>query len=84
VVVLLGKVGVDYEDNCSWLVNNSTTSGATTSYNYVYDCSENTNSTASTFYGVTVWIARLTAAYLLLTFAFELITYFGMIKKGER
>jgi hypothetical protein len=82
VIVLLGKVAVDYEDNCAWLVTNSTLSGSTTSYAYDYSCSENTNSTASIFYGVTVWIARVTALYLFMAFALELFQWFAWRKKG--
>ena len=82
VIVLLGKVAVDYEDNCAWLVTNSTLSGATTSYGYEYSCSENTNSTASVFYSVTVWIARVTTLYIFFAFAFELFEWFAWRKKG--
>lgn len=82
VIVLLGKVAVDYEDNCSWLVNNSTTSGATTSYQYTYACSENPNNTARTFYSVTVWIARIVTIYLFFAFVLEVMNYFAWKKKG--
>lgn len=82
-IVLLGKVAVDNEDYCSWLVNNSTVSGSTTSYEYDYTCEENPNSTASSFFVACLWIARLTTIYLVLSFGFELISYFGRKKRGE-
>lgn len=84
VIVLIGKAGLDYKHNCNWLVDNSTTSGSTTSYSYSYQCSTNTQNTANIFYDITVWIARITAAYLFLNFAFELITYFGLVKRGQK
>jgi hypothetical protein len=82
VIVLLGKASVDYEDNCSWLVDNSTTVGDTTTYGYSYQCSENTNTTATTFYSVTLWIMRVTTLYLFFSFAFELFQWFAWRKKG--
>lgn len=82
IIVLLGKVALDYNDHCSWLVSNSTTAGALTSYEYVYDCSENTNNTATIFYDVTLWLGRIVVTYLFLAFAFEIINYFAWRKKG--
>lgn len=84
VILLLGKTTIDYEDNCSWLVDNSTVVGNVTSYEHSYQCSENTNSTANTFYNITLWVIRLVSAYLLLAFAWEAITYFGWMKRGGK
>lgn len=85
MIVLLGKATLDYNDNCAWLVNNSTSlSNSTTSYQYSYSCSTNTNTTASAFYQLTLWIMRLVTAYLVLAFAFELILYLGWWKKGGK
>jgi hypothetical protein len=82
IILLLGKVAIDYEDNCAWNVANSTRVNGVDIYNYTYTCSENTNNTARTFYNITLWITRLVAIYLLMTFAFELIAYFGLVKRG--
>lgn len=82
VIVLLGKAAVDYEDNCAWLVSNSTSTGATTSYNYTYQCSENTNATAPILYRITTWIVTVTTLYLFFAFAFELFQWFAWRKKG--
>jgi hypothetical protein len=79
---LLGKASIDYQDNCSWLVDNSTTVGDLTTYGYSYQCSPNPNTTATTFYTTTVWIARITTIYLFFAFAFELFTWFAWRKKG--
>jgi len=84
ILILLGKTAVDYEDNCGWLVNNSTTNGSTTSYSYAYTCSENTNTTANTFYELTLWIMRLTIAYVVIAGAFQIISYFGWWNKGGK
>lgn len=84
ILLLLSKTAVDYEDNCGWLVNNSTVTGNTTSYNYAYTCSENTNNTATTFYNLTLWIVRLVTAYVIIGFFFQLFNYFGWWKKGGK
>ena len=83
IIVMIGKVGVESYDHCSWLVSNSTTSGNSTSYGYTWTCEPNTNSTASTFYQSTVWVMRLVSAYLVIAFAFEAIEYFGGKKKDK-
>lgn len=83
IIVMIGKVSIEGYDHCSWLVVNSTTSGSTTEYSYDYLCDVNTNSTAGTFYEITLWIMRLTTAYLILAFAFEAIEYFGGKKKEK-
>ena len=84
VVVLLGKVGLDYKNPCAWLVANDTTLGNTTSYQYTYQCGTETNTTANTFYNLTVWIMRIVATYTCLYFLWELLVFFGIIgKKGD-
>jgi hypothetical protein len=76
IMVLVGKASFDEKDHCNWLVSNSTTSGLTTSYDYVYSCSENTNSTHQTFYTLTVWIMRIVMIYVFLYFSFEVFNFF--------
>lgn len=83
IVVMVGKVGVESYDNCSWLVLNSTTSGNMTSYGYDYQCETNTNGTASLFYQMTLWMMRLITLFMILAFAFDTIQYFGEQKKRK-
>ena len=83
IIVMIGKVGVESYDHCSWLVANSSSSGNTTSYGYTWTCEANTNSTATTFYESTLWVMRLVSAYLVIAFAFETIAYFGGKKKDK-
>ena len=79
IILLAGKTALDYKDDCSWLVNNSTTSGSTSTYEYAYTCHTNTNTTANTFYNVTVWVMRIFAVYMLIYFFYEVAVYFGII-----
>lgn len=84
IVVLIGKLAVDNSTPCAWLVANSTVVNSTqTSYDYSYTCGVSNSSVSSTFYSITLWVMRLTAAYLILVFAFELIEYFGSEKKKK-
>jgi len=82
IILLLGKVSVDYKDNCSWLVSNSTVSGSTTSYGYSYTCSTNVEKTANLFYDITLWIVRIITIYVFLIFAFAVMNFFAWKKKG--
>jgi len=82
IILLIGKVSVDYKDNCEWLLNNTVIVGNTTNYNHTYQCNTNTNGSQSIFYTITLWIFRITSAYLFFTFAFEAINYFAWRKKG--
>lgn len=84
ILLLLSKSAVDYEDNCGWLVTNSTTSGSSTNYSYDYVCEENPNTTANTFYNLTLWVVRLVIAYVIIGFFFQLFEYFGWWKKGGK
>ena len=84
ILILIGKVGVDYNDNCAWLVQNSTVSGSTTSYGYDYTCSVNTNNTAQIFYQVLLWFARFIGIYLffyIVIAAYKAIS--GVLGKGR-
>lgn len=83
IAVLVGKTALDYKDDCSWLVMNDTISGDYTVYNYDYQCHENTNTTAETFYKVTTWIMRIVAIYIFLYFVYELLVYFGLIGRND-
>ena len=76
---LIGKVSLDDKDFCSWNVVNSTTIGSTTEYSYLYQCSPNPNTTADTFYRVSVWIFRLVGFYVFLYVLYWVLRYFGMV-----
>ena len=83
IIVLAGKTALDYKDDCSWLVNNDTVTGDTTSYNYTYQCHTNENNTASIFYNITVWVMRIVAIYILLYFVYEILVFFGLMGGGK-
>ena len=76
---LIGKVTLDDKDFCSWNVVNATTSGATTTYDYDYQCSTNPNTTAETFYRVSIWIFRLVGLYVFIYMFKWALTYLGVI-----
>ena len=82
LIFLLGKSAIDYKDNCSWLVNSSSTTGSTTTYSYSYNCSTNTNNTANVFFEACNWIFRVTIAYILIYWFVEIWKYFT-VKRGE-
>lgn len=82
VIVLIGKTSIDYQDNCSWLVTNSTTVGSLSSYNYAYTCNPTSNNTQSTFYQLTLWLMRITFVYLFLFMAVWIFDYFKT--RGDR
>jgi hypothetical protein len=95
VIILLGKAAVDYNNTCVSGISNQTTV-----YNYLEDnvtinntlvlnnyseiCFESGYSTATSLLKATLWITRLTALYLILSFAFELINYLGWWKRGGK
>lgn len=79
IVVLIGKAALDYKDDCSWVVANSTTSGGYDIYNYNYQCHTNDKTTADTFYKITLWIMRIVAIYIFLYFVYEVLVSFGLI-----
>lgn len=83
IVVLFGKLGIDDSQNCEWIVNNSTVVGNTTNYNYDWYCEAGTSTVGSTFYNLTLWIMRLTIAYIILAFAFEAIEAWTGKKKKK-
>ncbi len=70
-LLLIGKVALDDQDFCAWNVANSTTSGVTTSYEYDYECSDNTNTTAVTFYKALTYFIIIVAFYVLVYVLWE-------------
>lgn len=84
ILLLLGKTGYDYKDNCAWLVNGSTVNGSQTNYQYAYSCNTNTTNTSSAFYDITVWAMRITITYLVLSFAFQFLSYLNWWNKGGK
>jgi hypothetical protein len=84
VFLLIGKVGLDDKDFCSWNVANSTASGDVTSYVYHYDCEVNTNTTSDTFFVSITWLVRCVVIYVFIFFFLDLLKRFGVIKsKGD-
>lgn len=86
VFVLIGKVGLDDKDFCSWNVANSTVSGDVTVYDYDYECSTNTKTTSTNFYSLITWLIRCVVIYVVLFFFYDLTKRLGWIggkKRGE-
>lgn len=86
VFVLIGKVGLDDKDFCSWNVANSTVSGDTTVYVYDYECSTNNKTTSTSFYTLITWLIRCIVIYIILFFFYDLAKRLGWIsgkKRGE-
>jgi hypothetical protein len=84
IFVLIGKAGLDTNDYsyCSWNMKNYTmTGGNVTNMNYAFECPSNPPSTAGTFYKTTTWIMRVTIIYLFIYYFYELMMYFGLIKR---
>jgi len=77
-LALVGKVSLDDKDYCSWNVVNSTTIGATTTYDYDYQCETNTNSTPLTFYKLTVWFFGIVATYISVYFFYAVMKTFDV------
>lgn len=71
MLILIPKAALDYNDNCDFVVTNSTLSTPITYYEYKYLCETNTNSTTTTFYKVLVWLQRL-----FITYFFVYVIYF--------
>lgn len=86
VFVLIGKASLDTDDYayCSWNLNNYTSSGGNvTDMNYAFECPSTTPNTATTFYKLSLWIMRITITYLVIYYIFQLMNYFGIIKKPK-
>lgn len=84
--VIIGKAGLDGEQNCEWLVNQTTVTGNTTTYTHAYQCQADTTRTADTLYGLTVWIMRGVATYVFCYLVYVVLVYFGYLgndKKGR-
>lgn len=79
---LMGKVSLDDKDFCSWNVVNSTTIGYTTTYGYDYQCETNPNTTADTFYKISLWIFRLVSLYVLGYLIYYIFKWFGSLIGG--
>jgi hypothetical protein len=86
VFVLIGKVGLDDKDFCSWNVANATISGDTTVYVYDYECDTNVRTTSTNFYDLITWLIRCVVVYVVLFFFYDLARRLGFIggkKRGE-
>lgn len=79
MIMLVGKSVNDEANYCNWNVANSTVAGSTTSYNYVYDCSANDNSTNTIFYKSMLWFVRLFATYIVIYFIYSVLLYAGVV-----
>jgi hypothetical protein len=87
IFVLIGKASLDSNDYsyCSWNMKNYTSVGGNiTDMNYSFECPNNPPNTAGTFYKTTLWIMRVTFIYLFIYYFYELMSYFGLIKRREK
>jgi heme/copper-type cytochrome/quinol oxidase subunit 2 len=84
-LVIIGKASFDDSGkNCGWLVNQSISSGNTTSYDYNYICSTDNTTTGFTFYQLTVWIMRLVGIYIFCYLVYVVLTYFGFVGNNRK
>lgn len=68
LLILVPKAAIDDANRCDIVVANSTAAGNTTSYQYEEFCSENPNSTSTTFLKSMVFFSRLFITYLVVYF----------------
>jgi len=78
-LLFIGKAVVDESDHCAWLVDNSTVSGSTTSYETSYQCSTNINDTPLDFYTMILWFIRVLALYIFGYFTYEVLKFAGVV-----
>ena len=64
-LMLLGKAALDNNDYCDFVAVNATVNGSLTQYDFAYECVENDNSTAQTFFDITLWLFRIYIAYVM-------------------
>lgn len=78
LLILVPKAGLDYKDNCDIVVENSTLNSTNnmTTYDYIYFCNTNDNSTQSSFYKVFLWFIRAFILYLAVYFVWTVFMYF--------
>jgi len=84
--VIIGKASFDDGDkSCAWLVNQSISSGNSSTYSYEYNCVSTDTTTSFTFYQLTVWIMRIIGIYMFCYLAYVVLVYFGYVgdKKGR-
>lgn len=82
--VIIGKAGLDGQNNCEWLVNQTVFNGSTTSYTHSYNCQSDTTNTASTLYNLTVWIMRLVGIYIFCYLIWTVLVYFGYVGQNKK
>ena len=78
-VVLVGKVSLNSNDDCSFEVINSTIVGNTTTYAHDYVCVSNPSTTALTFYKSTLWFMSLILSYIFIYFIYEVLKFEGWV-----
>lgn len=85
IFVLLGKVGLDSQNTCDLVMNETLVDGNLSTYNYEAVCYDNTQyNTGLTFYKLTLWIVRLLSAYILIYFFYELFMWLSKVIRGVR
>jgi hypothetical protein len=85
IFVLLGKVGLDSQNTCDLVMNETLVDGNLSTYSYEAVCYDVTQyNTGLTFYKLTLWIVRLLSAYILIYFFYELFMWLSKVIRGVR
>lgn len=75
-LMLVGKATVDYNDYCDFVVVNETTvNSSLTTYEYNYQCGENDNETSKSLLDLSLWLFRLTLAYIVVYVFYHFFNY---------
>jgi len=85
VFVLVGKVGLDSNNDCELVVNSTYEVNTTLFFDYKTVChSVSESNTGLTFYKLTMWIVRLISGYLLIYLFYYIFKWFSRIISGKR
>jgi len=71
-LILIPKVAIDYSGDCVVMVANATTTGSTISYDYVSECSQNTNTTQYTLLKTVTYFIWFFSIYLIVFYTYKI------------
>lgn len=74
-LILLPKVAIDNNNYCNIEISNTTIQGNITSYEYVYFCSPNTNTTDTAFYKLVIGFVSSFAMYVLVYLSYFVLEF---------
>lgn len=81
LLLLVPKLGLDYQNHCELLVVTETISENVTSFSHDYVCVDNANTSATTFYTI---ILRLTQVLIFYAFMYGLYKLYRYIKERTK